>query len=83
MKNRDARIFTRGINDTVEPTEYLWGVIKRVNRNILEGRDHHEGITEQEIKDLITYHIDSYVISFKTSNYANMWLEKAREYNLI
>lgn len=81
---RDTRIFARGINDTVEPTEYVWGIIKKVNRNILDGKENHfEGVTENEIKDLITYHIDSYVISSKAPKYANAWLELASEYNVI
>lgn len=81
---RDTRIFATGINDTVEPTEYAWGIIKKVNRNILDGKENHfEGVTEDQIKDLITYHIDSYVISFKSTKYANAWLELASEYNVI
>lgn len=81
---RDARIFTRGINDTVEPTEYVWGIIRKANRNILDGKENHfEGLTENEIKDLITYHIDSYVISYKSPRYADAWLELANKYNVI
>ncbi|MGL5507264.1 MAG: hypothetical protein ACRDB0_05100 [Paraclostridium sp.] len=77
---RDKRIFAEGINYTVEPSSYLWEVIIRVNKNVLADREHWEGLTSQEIKDLITYHNDPYVLSFKSDYYANKWIKLAEEY---
>lgn len=72
---RDKKIFTIGIGDTVEPTQYVWGIIKRCNKNILNNKDFLEGLKLQEIKDLITYHNDSFILSQKSPSTAKKWIE--------
>ena len=79
---RNEKIFTTEYN-TIAPTKYIKDIMLKCNRNILEGKEDNEafeGLSYEEIKDLCTYHTDSYVLQFKTHETGKKWIELSEIY---